>query len=941
MTKRARGDKNYEMHVISHVHWDREWRYSFAETRLQLVEMLDRLLEILDSEPDFKCYHLDAHTILLEDYLEIRPEMESKLKAYIRSGQILVGPWYTLPEEFLVSGEALVRNLLVGHQVAMKFGNVMKVGYTPTSCGQISQLPQIYDGFDVNSIMFYRGLNPSDAKAEFLWQGADGTTLLSFHFYGYGRANFFALLLDVMLFGGRRQLTPKEKKDILCFASPQYPHLAEMQDPITAYHVDVQDQLYLTGQRYPYLHEAMSSLTAYHGEKLEAALAKAKADAVSNATTGHLLYMDGCDNGAPHPHTIRIIKDANRMSASDKYIHTNLPDYVENVRRAAKNLQVLTGEMRRQAKDLSNALYAGILSARTYIKQRNARTEYNLIGRAEPWAAIAWLLGHEYPKGQLDRAWKYLLANQTHDGLQACSADPVHDDMEYRYNQCDEMSAGILRRSLCGIVSQLPTVDGDELYLIIFNPLAHRRSEVVTADIRFPTHNSVSEFSLYDGDRQIPSQIMSHERGGVLSEWLELNTRNYPVDRFAVSFLAENIPPMGYKIFRVVPGKQLRPRQPKLVTSPRTMENAYLSVTIKANGSLKICDKQTGHVYDNLHVFEDRGEIGDSLQHRPVPKDRPITSSTAKASISLARGDSFSATYKVTIRLSLPIKASSDQARRAAQRKTMAITSHVTLRRGARRVDITTTFDNQTSDHQLRVLIPSGINANRSWAAGQFDVLARPIKSPHKKGWAEEHVTTMPNYGFVDIADRKRGLAILNEGLTAYQVEDDKERTIALTLVRAFENVCGVPSRESPGAQCLRHYECRYAIYPHAGDYRRGNVYQELQRFGLALEAAQCGRRGGPLGDEIGFFELGPDCLILSALKRSENGKSIILRFFNPTNAKIPATVRCFRPVKKAWLTNLNEDRQRELTSENQRCLSLDVAPKKIITLEIMLNKRG
>ena len=133
--------ESYEMHVISHSHWDREWRYSFAEYRLQLIAMMDRLLEILDTRPDYKYYHLDAQTSLVEDYLEIRPENRKKIEHYAKQGRILIGPWYTLPEEFLISGESLVRNLMLGHKIATKLGRVMKVGYMPTSCGQISQLP--------------------------------------------------------------------------------------------------------------------------------------------------------------------------------------------------------------------------------------------------------------------------------------------------------------------------------------------------------------------------------------------------------------------------------------------------------------------------------------------------------------------------------------------------------------------------------------------------------------------------------------------------------------------------------------------------------------------------------------------------------------------------------------------------------------------------------
>jgi len=172
--------KGCEIHVLSNTHWDREWVHSYQSKRILLVEMMDQLLEILDYDPDYKYYHLDAQTIPLEDYLEIRPENRERLKKHIQSGRLLIGPWYVLPDEFLVSGESLVRNLLRGHKVARQFGPVMKVGYTPCSWGQVSQLPQIYAGFGIDTVFFYRGINRVVApKSEFVWEGADGTRALA------------------------------------------------------------------------------------------------------------------------------------------------------------------------------------------------------------------------------------------------------------------------------------------------------------------------------------------------------------------------------------------------------------------------------------------------------------------------------------------------------------------------------------------------------------------------------------------------------------------------------------------------------------------------------------------------------------------------------------------------------------------------------------------
>ena len=100
-----------DVHVVSHTHWDREWYLTHEQFRFRLVALVDRLLDLLDADPSYKHFHLDGQTIVLEDYLEIRPEQEPRLRRAIEDGRILIGPWYVMPDEFLVSGESLVRNL--------------------------------------------------------------------------------------------------------------------------------------------------------------------------------------------------------------------------------------------------------------------------------------------------------------------------------------------------------------------------------------------------------------------------------------------------------------------------------------------------------------------------------------------------------------------------------------------------------------------------------------------------------------------------------------------------------------------------------------------------------------------------------------------------------------------------------------------------------------
>lgn len=97
------------MHLIINTHWDREYRWSFFETQFRLAEAVDDLIDIMNKDENFTYFHTDSQVSMLDDYLEIRPERTEELKKLVREGRILTGSWYTLPAEFLVTGEALVR----------------------------------------------------------------------------------------------------------------------------------------------------------------------------------------------------------------------------------------------------------------------------------------------------------------------------------------------------------------------------------------------------------------------------------------------------------------------------------------------------------------------------------------------------------------------------------------------------------------------------------------------------------------------------------------------------------------------------------------------------------------------------------------------------------------------------------------------------------------
>jgi 2-O-(6-phospho-alpha-D-mannosyl)-D-glycerate hydrolase len=169
--------------VVPHTHWDREWYVPFEDFQLRLASVVDEVIEVLESDPGFTCFTLDGQAIVLEDYLDARPENEGRLRALLDAGRLEVGPSYVLPDELLVGAEALVRNLLVGRAVCERFGaRPAPVGYMPDSFGHPLQLPQILAGFGIDSFIFSRGLGDQldDLGVVFRWRAPDGSEVRAF-----------------------------------------------------------------------------------------------------------------------------------------------------------------------------------------------------------------------------------------------------------------------------------------------------------------------------------------------------------------------------------------------------------------------------------------------------------------------------------------------------------------------------------------------------------------------------------------------------------------------------------------------------------------------------------------------------------------------------------------------------------------------------------------
>ena len=176
------------VHVVFHTHWDREWYLPFAVYRRRLLALIDSLLLALDREPELR-FHLDGQMAIVDDYLELRPQRAAALRRAAAAGRITLGPWYTLPDEHLVSGEALLRNLELGLARAARFGQPMRVGYLPDQFGHTAQMPQVLRLMGIDRAVLWRGVPAAIDSPGFTWEALDGSAVTAVHLAsGYGHA---------------------------------------------------------------------------------------------------------------------------------------------------------------------------------------------------------------------------------------------------------------------------------------------------------------------------------------------------------------------------------------------------------------------------------------------------------------------------------------------------------------------------------------------------------------------------------------------------------------------------------------------------------------------------------------------------------------------------------------------------------------------------------
>ncbi|WP_228275683.1 alpha-mannosidase [Gracilibacillus oryzae] len=901
-----------KIHIISHTHWDREWYLPYEKHHYLLIEFMDKLIDTLETDPDFQSFHLDGQTIILDDYLQVRPELRSKLKSLVEAGRIHVGPWYILQDEFLTSSEANVRNLQYGQKDAKKWGNVSQIGYFPDSFGNMGQAAQLLQQAGIKHAAFGRGVKPTGFNnlvsetaiyespySEMKWTSPDGSSVTGILF-----ANW-----------------------------------------------------YCNGNEVPVEAEAARKYWDGHIEAME-----------KFAASDHLLMLNGCDHQPIQTDLSKAIKTAEALYPEYEFIHSNFNDYVKELDQQLDQtkLKEIEGELRSQHTDGWGTL-VNTASSRVYLKQMNQEVQTLLEKEAEPLAAFAYLLGEKYDHDILEYAWKTLMQNHPHDSICGCSVDEVHREMVTRFEKSKHMTESFKQATLEKLGSKIDTSSfakygENAVPFVVFNTTAVERTGVVTVEADFKRvyfsegihRKSLEEFSvdgfiLVDADGTEYDYQMEDVQVVFDYDLPEHRFRQpYMAKRVKAAFEVKDTAPFSHQTFAFVEAEKTVSESPKIAVEENTLENRYLKVEINPNGSLTIFDKQTNEHFPNLLIYEDSGDVGNEYMYKQPAEDMPITTENVKARIRLAENSPIRATYEIIHQFEMPesgedllqqerqqlVWFTSRKAKRSTKQVLFTIKTKVSLEKNGTGVDVTAEFENNAKDHRLRVLFPTNIEAEEHFADSIFEVAKRP-NQPAEEWNNPDH--SQHQHAFVSIYNEEKGITIANKGLQEYELLRDGNNTIAVTLLRSVGELGDWGYFPTPEAQCLGTQTASFKILPHIGNKKAEAVYQEAYQYPVEMPVLQIPVQFGEVPGSYQYISCKADEQIAqTSLKVSQTTEDLMIRCFNMTNKAGTVHLMKNGRYEKIYESNVVEEKLEAISNDR----AIEVKPYEIKTIGIIPDRR-
>jgi alpha-mannosidase len=541
----------------------------------------------------------------------------------------------------------------------------------------------------------------------------------------------------------------------------------------------------------------------------------------------------------------------------------------------------------------------------TQAKQKaNMRHSEEWLEDAEKYASIAWLGGLNYPGSQLTEAWKKAVFNDFHDSAAGSGIAQIYRDAQQDYDTVHWTANDATRNALKDLDSHIDTSAHAGVPIVVWNQLNWDRTDTITASVQMP--------------RPEPNGIAVVDAGGkpVLMQVLG---KDDATNTYQLLLQAQDVPSVGYTVLYVVAGQ--RKVASDLELHGTTMENSLLRVVLdaktgcitslyqKTTGVESIASGQCGNL---LQTFVDNSPVEDAWN---IDKD------FEKYTTNLTMLDSMKVVEQGPLRDVIRITRSWSKSK---------FVQDIVLEAGSPRVDVVNNIDWHESHVMLKAAFPLAHTSEEATYEIPYGSIDRPTTRNNK---VEDSKFEVPALRWADLGDGKNGFSLLNDSKYGY---DAKGNVLRLTLLR---------STFYPDPDADRgHQEFTYSLYPHAGTWKAADTVLRGHELNYKLYAEQVMQHAGELPPTHSFVRIQPENLVLSAMKKSEDGDSLILRFYEWAGQPTQALITLPAGATSAAETNLMEqdvDGANATLPISNNKVQLKVGPYSINTVRIGYGARS
>ncbi len=505
-------------------------------------------------------------------------------------------------------------------------------------------------------------------------------------------------------------------------------------------------------------------------------------------------------------------------------------------------------------------MMAGCLTTHAEMKSLNRRAE-SLLQSAEVALSVAGLLGgDDVAPVRIQEAWRRVLFNQFHDVVTGVGIPETHVEAAHSYRVAIDVASENRRVALRSLARRASR-KGD-LSTLVFNDLGWTRSDAAQLEIDLGD-DAPAHWEAVAPDGSCTPVVLHGVR--YAQRWR----------RHSISFVAPDVPGMGYRAFELRPCEA--PRAQVRIDGTE-MQSDRLRLRVNASdGSVSIGDTRTGVEFDgrlSLPRLHEEGEyfLDYGVEHRAwylglTGREKPVE---------------FVGMRVVEDHASL---AAIETVHRFGASE---LVQRYVLRPGTPFVEVVATVDWHEIEHLLRLHFETDLDDSARFA----------LDSPWSVLEREADGVEMPMQMFCDLSNDGRGLGLLNDGRYGAAANGD-EITLSATRCSTLPD-----PRSDEGV-----YSFRYGLVPHVGGWRESDLARRGHAFNrplIAVPAEGCGDGSLP---EQGSVVSAPDPAVLPVvLKPAADGSGWALRAYTTASLQSGWRLAVSDAVGSMARTNILED---------------------------------